>query len=161
MLRESFAGLYLWHARRILRGPVMVLAAERDGAPVGVAMAKMLARGVGYVYYVAVSGHERGRGVGGVLLDVCLSRLSTQGAASVLASVTPGNAASEQLVEGRGFKPWGFREAARLYGAARALFLWFTMTVAPGERVYRLDKSTAGQPRSAASRRSSRYPRRK
>jgi ribosomal protein S18 acetylase RimI-like enzyme len=99
-------------------------------------MMKMPAPGVGYVYYLAISPAERQRGTGGLLLDACLDRLASQGAAVILASVTKGNLPSERLVASRSFRPWHFRNLARRFGAAAALRLWMVMTVAPGERVF-------------------------
>lgn len=136
ILRESFGGIYLWHARRILLGPAAVLAAERNRAPIGLVMMKMLAPGVGYVYYLAISRTERHRGIGGLLLDRCLSYLDSRGARAVLVSVTGGNLPSERLVASRGFHACLFRDLARRFGAAAALRLWMGMTVAPGERVF-------------------------
>jgi ribosomal protein S18 acetylase RimI-like enzyme len=135
ILRDSFDGIYLWHARRILLGRAAVLAAERNRAPVGLAMTKMLAPGVGYVYYLAISRAERRRGIGGLLLDRCLTYLASQGAGTVFASVTGGNLPSERLVASRGFRACTFGNLAARLGPAAALGMWMRMTVAPGERV--------------------------
>ncbi|MGA2974328.1 MAG: GNAT family N-acetyltransferase [Spirochaetia bacterium] len=136
ILRESFSGIYLWHARRILLGPAAVLAAESSRTPIGLVIMKMLAPGVGYVYYLAISPAERRRGTGGFLLDRCLGYLDSHGARAVLASVTEGNLPSERLVASRGFHICRFRDLARRFGAAAAFRLWMGMTVAPGERVF-------------------------
>ena len=120
MLGESFSGIYLWHARRILLGRAAVIAAERNRVPTGLAMMKMLAPGVGYVYYLAISRAERQRGIGGHLLDQCMSRLVSQGALAVLASITGGNLPSERLVASRGFYACRFRDLAGRFGAAAA-----------------------------------------
>jgi GNAT superfamily N-acetyltransferase len=140
ILGESFSGIYLWHARRILLGRAMVLAAtlaaEMNRVPTGLAMMKMLAPGVGYVYYLAISRAERQRGIGGHLLDQCMSRLISRGALVVLASVTGGNLPSERLVASRGFRACRFRDIAARFGVTAALRFWLGMTVAPGEKVF-------------------------
>jgi ribosomal protein S18 acetylase RimI-like enzyme len=135
LLRESFSGIYLWHARRILSGHATILAAHRNGEPVGLAMVTMLNPGTGYVYYLAVSPAERHRGTGGLLLDQSLNCLTARGARIVLASVTRANIPSERLVASRGFRPCRFRDLSRRFGRVAALKLWVGMTVAPGERV--------------------------
>jgi ribosomal protein S18 acetylase RimI-like enzyme len=96
---------------------------------------KMMTPGAGYVYYLAVSPTERRRGIGGLLLDKCLSYLESLGAGAVLASVTAGNLPSRQLVASRGFCACSFRNLARRFGVLGALRLWIGMTVAPGETV--------------------------
>jgi len=132
ILEESFGGIYLWHARWILRSRAVVLASESRETPSALAIMELLAPTVGYVYYLAVSRLERHRGLGGLLLDRCLSRLISAGARTVLASVTRGNLPSERLVVSRGFSPCIFRDLTRQFGAAKAFKLWMGMTVAPG-----------------------------
>ena len=136
ILEDSFGGIYLWHARRILLSRAEVLAAERNQAPIGLAMMKMLAPSVGYLYYLATSRAERRRGIGGLLLDQSLTLLASRGAGTVLAAVTGGNLPSERLVVSRGFRACSFRNLATHFGAIAALRLWLGMTVAPGERVF-------------------------
>jgi GNAT superfamily N-acetyltransferase len=135
ILAESFSGVYLWHARRILLGRSAVLAAERHGSPVGLAMMKMLSPAVGYVYYLAVLPAERRNGIGGALLDGCLAWLASRGAGTTLAAVTRGNVPSERLIASRGFTPRTFWNLILHFGPAAAALLWLRMTVAPGERV--------------------------
>jgi ribosomal protein S18 acetylase RimI-like enzyme len=135
LLGASFSGIYLWHARRILSGRSTVLAAERNGTPVGLAMVTVLTRGVGYVYYLAVAPAERRQGVGGLLLDTSLEYLAGRGARIVLAAVTRANIPSERLVASRGFRSCRFRDLSRRFGAFSALRLWVGMTIAPGEKV--------------------------
>ena len=139
ILAESFDGIYLWHARRILLGRAAVFAAHRDRTPVGLAMIKMLSPRIGYVYYVAVSPRERRHGIGGLLLDRCLAVLASRGAGPILASVTRSNPPSERLIVSRGFRPCTFRNLVLHFGPAAAVRLWMSMTVAPGERVSALD----------------------
>ena len=136
VLRESFEGIYLWHARRILRGRATVLAADRNGIPIGLAMMKMLAPRVGYVYYLAVSSVERQQGTGGRLLERCLSHLVSRGVRAVLACVTVGNVPSERLFASRGFRARSFRDLIGYFGALGAPRIWFGMTATPRERVW-------------------------
>jgi L-amino acid N-acyltransferase YncA len=145
LLGESFSGIYLWHARRILSGGATVLAARRNGTAVGVAMVKMLDPGTGYVYYIAVARAERRRGTGGLLLDRAIARLVARGSTVILACVTRANVPSERLMASRGFFPSGFRDLARHSGVFGAMRLWAGMTVAPGEQVTLL--STGAGPR--------------
>jgi L-amino acid N-acyltransferase YncA len=99
-------------------------------------MMKMLAPAVGYVYYLAMARAERRHGVGGVLLDRCLTSLSSLGASTILACVTDGNIPSERLVISRGFLPCGLGSLVRQFGAIKALEFWIGMTVAPGEKLF-------------------------
>jgi ribosomal protein S18 acetylase RimI-like enzyme len=135
LLGASFSGIYLWHARKILNGRSTVLAAERNGEPVGLAMVTMLNHDVGYVYYLAVAPAERRQGAGGLLLDTSLEFLTLHGAQIVLAAVTRANIPSERLMASRGFRSCRFRDLSRRFGAFSALRLWVGMTVAPGENV--------------------------
>lgn len=143
VLRESFSGIYLWHARRILRSRATVLAAMRGRIPIGLAMMKMLSRDVGYVYYLALARAERRLGVGGLLLDRCLTSLFSLGVSTILACVTDGNIPSERLVISRGFVPCTMGDLLKRFGALKALGFWIGMTVAPGEEVFvKLAQST-------------------
>ncbi len=135
VLAESFSGIYFWHARRILSGRATVLAAVRNGIPVGLAMLKTLSPGTGYVYYIAVTRAERQRGTGGLLLDQAIAFLTARGSSTILACVTRANTPSERLMASRGFLPSGFRDLHRHYGIFGAMRLWVGMTVAPGEKV--------------------------
>jgi ribosomal protein S18 acetylase RimI-like enzyme len=136
ILEESFEGLYLWHARRTLQSIGVVLAAMTgDGEDVGLVMLKLLARGAGYVYYVAVMPRFRRQGIGGRLLDEALSRLASLGVVDVYASVEEENAESKALFASRGFVRLRGSEMYERYGRIRALLMYREMTVVPGEVV--------------------------
>ena len=135
VLAESFSGIYLWHARRILFSGATVLAALRGEVPAGLVMVKTLTPVTGYVYYVAVAAGERQRGTGGLLLDEAITMLTARGSSTILACITRANVPSERLMSSRGFLPVTFRDLRRRFGALAAVRLWMGMTVAPGETV--------------------------
>lgn len=58
----------------------LLLAAHRDGTPVGWANVRLLDSGAGYVQQLAVDEAERGRGLGRALLLEALHRLRDRGA---------------------------------------------------------------------------------
>src|SRR5436309_9563099 len=69
ILEESFEGWYLWHSKKTLRDVELVRAAMSSGRPLGLVMLKSLEGTVGYVYYIAVAGASRNKGVGKLLLE--------------------------------------------------------------------------------------------
>jgi len=137
LLEESFTGMYLWHAKRTLSNVEVVKKATLNGKDVGLAMLKMLEHDLGYVYYVAVAQAQRGKGVGGYLLDKSLEYFSNLGANEVLASVEEDNVESVRLFHSRGFEENGFWELAKRYGRIRTTKLWGKMLVVSGEIVLR------------------------
>ena len=109
-------------------------------------MYTLTAPGSGYVYYVVVAPSERGRGVGGFLLDDALQRLRAQGAEEVFASVRVDNVPSNRLFLSRGFSRKPFKDVARSKGFLRAVKLWSRMVVVPGERVLVKVLRSQGEP---------------
>jgi len=134
ILDESFEGIYLWHARRTLQSIEVVRAVRTaDGEDAGLAMLKTVARGAGYVYYVAVSPSFRRRGIGGRLLDDAVSYFAHEGGLYVYASVPEDNVESNALFGSRGFERLHLSEMAERYGKIRALLMYREMMVVRGE----------------------------
>ena len=138
ILGVSFTGLYLWHARKTLRSARWVRSASQGSSVVGLAMSTMF-ESSGYVYYAAVTPSERGKGVGGVLVDDALGLLRAEGAREIFACARAENAASIQLLRSRDFVVTSFPEIARSKGFVAAVSLWIQMVVAPGEKVFTRD----------------------
>jgi ribosomal protein S18 acetylase RimI-like enzyme len=133
ILDESFEGLYLWHSLRTLREVETVRAAISSGSPVGLIMLKTLEAGVGYVFYVAVARAHRGTGVAGLLLRDALERFKAAGTLEVFASVEKDNLPSERLFAAEGFARTNLVEVSQKHGPLRALNMYRTMVVVPGE----------------------------
>ncbi|HYK93397.1 MAG TPA: GNAT family N-acetyltransferase, partial [Thermoplasmata archaeon] len=80
-LRDSFVGVYRWHAKRTLRDVERVRAiSDARGDIVEVAMTEVLVPEAGYVYYIAVSQKERRQGLAGLLLDEAMDDFRERGA---------------------------------------------------------------------------------
>lgn len=135
ILEDSFAGLYLWHARRTLQRIDVVKAARVEGEDAGLVMLKVLSEGAGYVYYVAVQPRFRRRGVGGRLLDEGLSFFSSKAIKEVYASIEEDNEESKALFASRGFAKVHGSEMNEKYGRIRTLLMYREMTIAPGEEI--------------------------
>jgi ribosomal protein S18 acetylase RimI-like enzyme len=133
VLEESFTGLYLRHAKRTLEEVETVRVALIGGEPVGLAMLKTLAKEAGYVYYIAVRPSTRGKGIGSRLLVDALDHFARGGATEVYASVGEHNVESNALFLGRGFRKTDFGQVAKKYGPIRALTMYRSMLVVPGE----------------------------
>jgi len=106
-LKESFTGIYRWHAKRTLREIPTVRAIERDGEIVGAALLEMLAPEVGYVYYLFVASGSRRRGIGAALLDDALERFVRANAVVAYAACEEENDRSLALFRSRGFREVG------------------------------------------------------
>ncbi len=129
ILKESFEGIYRWHAKRTLHEIATVRAIEVDGTIVGASMLDQLLPEVGYVYYVFVGEHHRREGIGGRLLDDALARFRSNATRVVYAAAEEENVASRELFRSRGFRlvdrsernwqegglgAWGLRTRMRL-----------------------------------------------
>lgn len=130
-----------------------VRAAYIGGEPIGLSMLKTMEKGAGYVYYVAVASAHRRRGVGSRLLRDAVSYLRSVGANEVYASVGEDNAESNALFRGHGFRKTSFGEVSRKYGMIRAVSMYRSMFVVPGEVLLVLDGPSipdfpAGEPKS-------------
>ncbi len=136
ILEESFEGLYLWHARKMLREIELVRAAKVGGEFVGLVMLKKLNDEVGYLYYLAVAANHRRRGVGGVLLRNALDYFVSIGSREAYASIEEENDESAALFVSMGFRRTSYDELSRKYGKIRALDMYRRMLVVPGEILY-------------------------
>lgn len=139
ILEEGFSGLYLWHARRTLHSAELVRVALVGGEPAGLVIPKRIGADIGYVYYIAVAKRFRGRGVGGALLDDALRLFVEDGRLEVYASIEDDNTDSIRLFSSRGFRPTGFDELKRKYGAMKAARVYAEMLVVRGETLYVLE----------------------
>jgi ribosomal protein S18 acetylase RimI-like enzyme len=139
VLEESFTGIYLRHARRTLSDVQTVRAAFLDGVPVGLSMLKVLQEGAGYVYYIAVDSAHRGKGIGSKMLKDAVSYLVMLGCKEVFASVGEDNVESNALFRGNGFRKTGYGEVSRKYGMLKAVSMYRSMFVVPGEVLLVLD----------------------
>jgi ribosomal protein S18 acetylase RimI-like enzyme len=149
LLEESFTGIYLRHAKRTLGEVQTVRVALVDGEPVGLAMLKTLGKKAGYVYYIAVRPSSRGRGLGSRLLIDSLDHFTRDGATEVYASVGEHNIESNALFLGQGFRKTNFGQVSKKYGALKALSMYRSMLVVPGEVLLVKDTVTlpgAGSP---------------
>jgi ribosomal protein S18 acetylase RimI-like enzyme len=132
-LIDSFVGIYRWHAKRTLRRVSLVRAALDGDRLVGVSMLENLAPGVGYVYYVAVSGAYRKRKVGSMLLDDALEYFRRMKAEIVYAAAEEDNVASIALFKSRGFRVVERDELGYREGGLGAWGLRSKMMVVSGE----------------------------
>ncbi len=138
VLSEGFEGIYRWHAKRTLRTVTTVRAFSVGDHLAGVALLERVAPEAGYVYYIAVGTEDRGRGVGGTLLDDALSRFRAEGTEVVYGAVEEGNLASRRLFESRGFRVVERKEVNYRDGGLGAEGLRSRMWVVRGEDLYGL-----------------------
>jgi L-amino acid N-acyltransferase YncA len=145
-LRDSFVGIYRWHAKRTLREVSTVRAVESGGDVIGVSMLERLAPEVGYVYYLFVARAFRGRGIGGSLLDDALGRFLREGAIVAYAACEKENAASQRLFRSRRFREVGRKETGFREGGLGAWGYRSRMWIVPGEILLglRLDAPPGG-----------------
>ena len=133
ILDESFTGIYLRHAKRTLGEVETVRVALVNGEPVALAMLKAVAKEAGYVYYIAVRPSFRGKGMGSRLLIDSLDHFTRGGATEVYASVGEHNVESNALFLGQGFRKTDFGHVSKKYGPLKALLMYRSMLVVPGE----------------------------
>jgi ribosomal protein S18 acetylase RimI-like enzyme len=151
LLEESFTGLYLRHATRTLGEVETVRVALVDREPVGLAMLKALSKEAGYVYYIAVRPSFRGKGIGRRLLIDSLDLFTSRGATEVYASVGEHNVESNALFQGQGFRKTDFGQVSKRYGPLKALSMYRSMLVVPGEVLLVKDSPTLPGPGSSPS----------
>ncbi len=147
ILESSFTGIYLRHARRIMGEVETVRVATLGEEAAGLAMLKSLGDEAGYVYYIAVTPNLRGRGIGSRLVNDSLAYFARAGAREVYASVGEDNAESNALFKGQGFARTDFGKVSKKYGAFKALSMYRSMWVVPGEVI--LVRGTEEAPQSA------------
>ncbi len=137
ILEESFEGWYLMHSKRTLRDVELVRVAMSSGKPVGLVMVKMLEKGVGYVYYIAVARAHRKQGIAKLLLEDALRLFKASKLKEVFASVEENNIPSEALFASEGFTRTSFTEVSKNHGSLHTLNMYRAMTVVPGEILLR------------------------
>jgi len=144
ILEESFEGWYLRHSKRTLYEIGKVRVAEVNGNAVGLTMLKTVDDRIGYVYYIAVARVSRRMGFGGRLLDDALDYFGALGTEIVYAAAENEDALA--LFSSRGFMKTNFREVASRYGLFRAITMYRSMLVVPGEVLLQLqlEKSEGG-----------------
>ncbi len=141
ILKESFTGVYRWHAKRTLREIATVRGAKVGRDIVGVSLIENLLPEVGYDSYIFDGRATRRRGVGARLLDDAVGRFR-RGTASVAYSVAT-NRASAGLLRSRGFRRVARRELGWREGGLGAWGLRSRMRIIAGEVLFgrRLDRS--------------------
>jgi ribosomal protein S18 acetylase RimI-like enzyme len=139
VLENSFTGIYLRHARKTINEVATVRGAYLGGEPVGLSMLKVLQEGAGYVYYIAVSSAHQGKGIGTTLLRDAVAYLTSEGIKEVYASVGEHNVESNALFLGNGFRRTNYGEVSRKYGMLKAISMYRSMFVVPGEILLVLD----------------------
>ena len=144
ILRESFEGIYRWHAKRtLLRVPIARMV-EVEGAVAGVSLLEWLDPTVAYVYYLFVGRAFRNRGIGGRLLDDALDRFRNGGAEVVFAAHEDENVASRRLFLARGFREVDRSEPPVQEGGLGARGYRSRMMVVAGESLLGLRLARAG-----------------
>ncbi len=133
ILKESFEGIYRWHAKRTLREIDLVRAVTLGGTVVGAALLERLVPEVGYVYYIFVGAANRRRGIGGRLLDDAIARFRSQGARVVFAAAEEENVRSRALFRSRGFREVERKERGWQEGGLGAWGLRTRMRLVSGE----------------------------
>jgi ribosomal protein S18 acetylase RimI-like enzyme len=133
ILKESFVGIYRWHAKRTLRSVSRVRVARRGEEIVGAAMLETLAPEVGYVYYIFVAAAHRREGIAGLLLDDALAAFGREGRRVVYAAAEEDNAPSIALFRSRGFREVERKELGYQDGGLGAWGLRSRMMLVGGE----------------------------
>jgi len=151
LLDQSFDGWYLRHSKKTLAEIATVRAALVEGRPVGLVMLRTLHDVVGYVYYIAVAKDFRRRGIGKLLLARSLEYFATIGMKECYASIEEDNAESAALFRSIGFMRTGYGEVSGKYGRLRALNMYRSMLVVPGEILLCLPLGPDASARSAPS----------
>lgn len=151
-LRESFEGYYRWHAKRTLLEIPRVRAVQVDGVVLGAALLETLLPEVGYVFYVFVGSGQRGRGIGGALLDDALAWFRERKVWVVYAAAEEDNGPSLALFRSRGFRLVERKEKGWKEGGLGAWGLRSRMHIVYGEVLLGLDlrvgAGSAGSPAS-------------
>jgi ribosomal protein S18 acetylase RimI-like enzyme len=133
IIKESFVGIYRWHAKRTLHRISCVRAARIGGVLVGISMLDRLTPEVSYVYYMAIGRDYRRRGIGGALLDDALAKFRTEGAQIVYAAAEEDNEHSLALLRSRGFRKVERKELGYKEGGLGAWGLRSRMMLVSGE----------------------------
>jgi L-amino acid N-acyltransferase YncA len=133
ILKESFVGVYRWHAKKTLGTVSRIRVAREEGALVGAALLERLAPEVGYVYYLFVGAAHRREGIGGALLDDAVDGFRAAGAHVIYAAAEDDNVGSLRLFRSRGFRTVERKEVGYLEGGLGAWGLRSRMYLVGGE----------------------------
>jgi ribosomal protein S18 acetylase RimI-like enzyme len=133
VIKQSFVGIYRWHAKRTLHRIATVRAAMIDGQIAGVSMLEQLAPEVSYVYYIAIGQAYRRKGLGRMLLDDALGRFRKEGSRIVYAAAEEDNEPSLALLRSRGFRLIERKERGYKEGGLGAWGLRSKMMLVHGE----------------------------
>jgi ribosomal protein S18 acetylase RimI-like enzyme len=133
IIKESFVGIYRWHAKRTLRRITCVRAARFEGTLVGISMLERLVPEAGYVYYMAIGKAFRNRGIGGLLLDDAIAKFRSEGAKILYAAAEEDNEPSLALLRSRGFRLIERKEQGYKEGGLGAWGLRSKMMLVSGE----------------------------
>ncbi len=133
ILKESFVGIYRWHAKRTLHHADRVHALLLGEEVVAAALLHRLAPEVGYVYYIFVGKDHRRKGFAGFLLDDALAFFRTEGAQVIYAAAEGDNFSSIALFRSRGFREVAREEPGFREGGLGAWGLRSKMTLVSGE----------------------------
>jgi ribosomal protein S18 acetylase RimI-like enzyme len=152
VIKDSFVGIYRWHAKRKLREAAAVRGALDGETLVGVSILETLVPEAGYVYYLAVSASHRRQGVGALLLDDAIARFRAAGAEVVYAAAEEDNHASIALFRSRGFRTVERDEAGYREGGLGAWGLRSRMMVVHGEVLLGVRIRPAASPGSSAEK---------
>lgn len=133
ILKESFVGIYRWHAKRTLRLADRVRALVLGEEVVAAAVLQRLAPEAGYVYYIFVGRAHRRQGLASLLLEEALALFRSEGAQVIYAAAEEDNAASIALFTRHGFRRVGRDEPGYREGGLGAWGLRSQMMVVSGE----------------------------
>jgi ribosomal protein S18 acetylase RimI-like enzyme len=133
ILKESFTGVYRWHAKRTLLTIPRVRAVRVGDDLAGAALLERLVPEAGYVYYIFVGARYRRAGIGGRLLDDALGYFRRSGSRVVYAAVEEDNAASLALFRSREFRTVDRSEPSYREGGLGAQGIRSRMWVVYGE----------------------------
>jgi ribosomal protein S18 acetylase RimI-like enzyme len=150
-LKQSFTGIYRWHAKRTLRDISSVRAIEIGGSIAAVAMTELLAPEVAYVYYLFVATAHRRHGLAAGLLDDALARFRRDGAVVAYAACEEENVPSIRLFRSRGFRLVDRKEPGFRDGGLGAWGYRSRMRIVPGEVLLGVQLRVPDSPESPGS----------
>lgn len=133
VLKDSFVGIYRWHAKRQLREVDRVRAVVDGAEVVAASLLTKVAPEAGYVYYIAVASSRRRQGLGRRLLDDAIEWFRAGGTEVVYAAVEAENVASLALFRNAGLRVVEREERSYRDGGLGAYGLRRKMWVVPGE----------------------------
>jgi ribosomal protein S18 acetylase RimI-like enzyme len=133
VLRDSFVGIYRWHAKRQLREVDRVRGIVDGSEVVAASLLTKLVPEAGYVYYLAVASARRRQGLGRRLMDDALEWFRQEKVEVVYAAVEDDNPPSLSLFRSAGLRIVTKDESSYLDGGLGARGLRTKMWIVPGE----------------------------